>query len=183
MNAAIEPLNEPWYRQFWPWFLIAIPLSSGIAGFYMLSLALQTNNSLVVDDYYKQGKEINRRIERDRVAAGFGLKAQVSSTEEGVVLQLETNKNAGLPAPDTLMLRWVHATQDTKDGTASMVHLGNYRYIAAGRQLPVAGVWRLHINDPANPQWRLISDRVRLTDNSEITISSGADETADSALP
>lgn len=38
----------PWYRQFWPWFIIAVPASAVVAGFYTFWLALQTTDSLLV---------------------------------------------------------------------------------------------------------------------------------------
>ena len=178
MNMTVEPLNtEVWYRQFWPWFLIAIPLSSVIAGFYMLYLALHTNNSLVVDDYYKQGKEINRRIERDRVAAVLGLAARIHTGSEGIVLQLSSDSAAGA-VPESLRLRWVHATQAAKDGGSGLSSLGGNRYLAAGHRLPVTGVWRLHIDDPEDQSWRLISNRVRLTEDSAITVAAATDSQA-----
>jgi hypothetical protein len=46
-NAIIHP---PWYRQFWPWVLIAIPLSAVIMGGITLWLALSNPDYLVVDE-------------------------------------------------------------------------------------------------------------------------------------
>lgn len=40
----------PWYKQFWPWFIIALPASAVVAGFYTLWLAINTPDYLVVDD-------------------------------------------------------------------------------------------------------------------------------------
>ncbi len=52
-------MNTPWYKQFWPWFLIAVPLITLVMGGVLLKLAISTEDSLVVDDYYKEGKAIN----------------------------------------------------------------------------------------------------------------------------
>jgi hypothetical protein len=46
-SATVHP---PWYRQFWPWVLIAIPLSAVIMGGITLWLALANPDYLVVDD-------------------------------------------------------------------------------------------------------------------------------------
>jgi len=56
--------TEPWYRQFWPWFIIALPASAVIASFITLWLAVSNPVTLVVnDEEYRQLKS--------------GLKAQV----------------------------------------------------------------------------------------------------------
>ncbi len=50
-------MNEPWYRQFWPWFIIALPASAVIASFITLWLAVSNPVTLVVDeDEYRQLK-------------------------------------------------------------------------------------------------------------------------------
>ena len=38
--------TEPWYRQFWPWFLIAIPMMSVVVGITMLALAVKERREL-----------------------------------------------------------------------------------------------------------------------------------------
>ena len=49
--------NLPWYRQFWPWFIIALPASAVIASFITLWLAISHPDHLVVDeDAYRQLK-------------------------------------------------------------------------------------------------------------------------------
>ena len=46
---------EPWYRQFWPWFIIALPASAVIASFISLWLAVSNPDHLVVtDDEYER---------------------------------------------------------------------------------------------------------------------------------
>jgi len=45
----------PWYKQFWPWFIIALPTSAVIASFISLWLAISNPDQLVVDeDEYRQ---------------------------------------------------------------------------------------------------------------------------------
>ena len=67
--------SRPWYRQFWPWFLIAIPLFAVITGLFTVVIATVTSDGLVVDDYYKRGLSINRVLARDQQAAELGIKA------------------------------------------------------------------------------------------------------------
>ena len=45
----------PWFKQFWPWFIIALPASAVIASFFTLWLAVSNPDYLVVDeDEYQQ---------------------------------------------------------------------------------------------------------------------------------
>ena len=61
--------DTPWYRQFWPWFIIALPASVVIASFYTLWLAISNPDHLVVDD--DQYQRLNSE-----------LKAQAPASEE-----------------------------------------------------------------------------------------------------
>ena len=179
MNTLINNLTDnsseqtlPWYRYGWPWFLISIPFVSITLGGVMLYLALQTNNSMVVDDYYKQGKAINVRIERDRVASLLGIVASVQPSSEGLVVQMrlippeipESLKPVASAAanqfhwPETLELRWIHITQAERDGKANLIAIGGNRYIAQDASLPAQGKYRVHIQAPNDASWRLISD-------------------------
>lgn len=71
-QQATNPVAEqnlPWYRQFWPWFIIALLASSVVASFVSLWLAISHPDPLVVsDDEY-------RRVKNE-------LKAQVPEQEE-----------------------------------------------------------------------------------------------------
>jgi hypothetical protein len=47
----------PWYKQFWPWFIIALPASVVVASFFTLWLAISNPDPLVVDENeYRQLK-------------------------------------------------------------------------------------------------------------------------------
>ncbi|MBT8062655.1 MAG: hypothetical protein HKO64_00875 [Xanthomonadales bacterium] len=47
--------TEPWYRQFWPWMLIALPAAAVVACFITLWLALTHADPLVIkDSQYQQ---------------------------------------------------------------------------------------------------------------------------------
>ena len=49
-KQPIDPSQIPWYRQFWPWFIIAIPSTAVIGGFVTLWLALTNPETLVVEE-------------------------------------------------------------------------------------------------------------------------------------
>jgi hypothetical protein len=50
-NARPVPGQDlPWYRQFWPWFIIALPASVVVASFVTLWLAISNPDPLVIED-------------------------------------------------------------------------------------------------------------------------------------
>ena len=51
--AAVQ--EPPWYRQFWPWFIIALPLSVVIAGFVTLGIAIKHNDPRIDSLYLETG--------------------------------------------------------------------------------------------------------------------------------
>lgn len=154
MIELTQPL--PWYRQIWPWALIGIPGVSVIAGMVMLTLAINGADSLVVDDYYKQGKAINQRIARDQVAANLGLTAQVRADPAGIRLRLFADQ---FTPPALLTGRLVHIAKASLDESLAFVRTPDGDYLAT-TAWPDHGHWRLHIEEPAG-QWRLVSEKWR----------------------
>ena len=58
----------PWYKQFWPWFLMALPATAVVGGIITIVIAMTNPDGLVQDDYYKAGLGINRTLEREQQA-------------------------------------------------------------------------------------------------------------------
>lgn len=54
----------PWYRQFWPWFIIALPASAVIASFISLWLAISHPDQLVVneEEYQRLKSELRAQV-------------------------------------------------------------------------------------------------------------------------
>jgi hypothetical protein len=52
--------DVPWYRQFWPWFIIALPASAVVASFITLWLAISNPDGMVVsdDEYQRVNSEL-----------------------------------------------------------------------------------------------------------------------------
>ena len=66
---AVKNQNQPWYKQFWPWFIIALPASVVVASFFTLWLAISNPDHLVLSDQEYQSLKSE-------------LKAQNSVTEQ-----------------------------------------------------------------------------------------------------
>lgn len=162
-SAALIP---PWYRQFWPWALMAGPAIVVVAGFITLWLALRTPEALVVDDYYKEGRAIAQSLQRDIAARQLGLHGHLQLQQREVELNLSAQAAYTWPEQLELLLSHpVDAQQDQRvllqrywqnsgQGSEPNTHMARYRGAAA--QLPDKIRYQFILQDRAG-QWRLLS--------------------------
>ncbi len=107
MHAAAP---RPWYREPWPWFLMALPLIAVIACVYTIVLASRSPDSLVTDHYYKRGLAVGGDIQRERHAQSLHLDGALK-VEAG---RIELRLNQTVPE-ESLRLRLRHPLSDRKD--------------------------------------------------------------------
>lgn len=142
---------QPWYKQHWPWLLMAGPFAVIVAGAVTVWLAVVSNDGLVTDDYYKQGLAVNQTLKREHQAGSLGLQADVMRSGDNV--RLFVRANDGVAVPTALSLKLAHPTRAGQDQSVAMTAEGQGFYsgkLAGG----VAGRWLVSIEDPAG-QWRL----------------------------
>lgn len=149
MQPKVED-TVSWYKQFWPWVLIALPASAVVAGIYTYTLAASGSSGLVVDDYYKAGKAINRSLERGQQAAQMGLQADMALSDGAVRLLLDDTQVA---ANANLVLQLSHATLPGRDQAINLQYQGGGSW-QGGMQPLSAGKWYVHLS-PEDKQWRL----------------------------
>ena len=150
MNIANSVTTIPWYRQPWPWLLMAGPAIVVVAGFVTLALAIQSSDGLVADDYYKQGKAINMTITRDARAQELGYRASLSMMADGHVT---LNFIAEAPAVNTLRLNLHHPTRAGFDREILLAPAADGSYAAAMPPIN-ATRWSMTLEDEART-WRL----------------------------
>src|SRR5512143_2669949 len=80
---------RPWYREPWPWILMAGPVATIIAGAATAWLAVASDDGLVADDYYRRGLAINQELRRERAAVARGLVARIEAGRGELRLRLE----------------------------------------------------------------------------------------------
>ncbi len=143
--------QHPWYRQFWPWFIIALPLTAVIAGIATWIIAAQDPDGLVADDYYKQGLAINQTLDRERQAETLGLSGllRVSGDAQRVELTLTGNFTPETP----LVLRMIHPTRPNLDRTLNLHSTADGAW-STTLEKPAPGRWQLQL-EPADAAWRL----------------------------
>lgn len=148
--------TKPWYREPWPWILMAGPAIVVVAGFVTAWLAVVSNDGLVEDDYYKQGLAVNQRMARDKEAEGLGLSAEILLGGEGRQVRLFLTAGDGVALPETLLFKVTHPTRAGSDQSITLQRDGTGFY---GGAVPTAiqGRWLVSVEDPAH-KWRLNGD-------------------------
>jgi hypothetical protein len=140
-------ISKPWHKHPLVWMMIAIPFSAVVMGVVMLWLAIDTDDGLVADDYYKQGLEINRVLIRDKKAAELGLSAVIKFDNTLKVINLEFNRGALVTFPDTLQLSFQHATRANSDVEITLNRGIDNQYIGHSKQALTEGVWYFELHD------------------------------------
>lgn len=153
MRVASPAEGAPWYTQFWPWFLIALPATSIVVSVAALVLAVRNADSLVRDDWYTRGLAINRDLGRaqEAVRLGLGATLTVDPARAELVVRLDGDDGSGLEIE--LQLQLQHPTDARRDRVLHLVRRvpGTY-HAALDRELrgrwyvslaPPSGLWRL----------------------------------------
>ncbi len=107
-RKSISPTHEKraWYRQFWPWFLMAIPFTSVTYSLCAVYLFAQNSVHLVEEDYYKKGKAINLDRGRLNLAQALSISGELS-LNQSAYFQLDKGELPQFPA---LKIRFIHPT-------------------------------------------------------------------------
>lgn len=147
--------STPWYKQFWPWFVISIPVSSMIVGVIQLSYALNSPNDMVIDNYYKEGLGINTVLDKRDLATELNIGASiiVDNTTGEVLL---TSENAHEQA---LTLNFYNSAVSNKDFTLVLTRIADNQY-RGNLEKSISGIWNLYLESTVG--WQ-ISARLNLT--------------------
>jgi hypothetical protein len=145
---------RPWYKQFWPWFLIVLPGTAVVATLYTVIIANQYADDLVIDDYYKEGLAINQQLERQNRAKSLELTAKLSHTQR----QLDIRIEGRIEAPQ-LRLLLSHAMESDRDFAVPVQQVAQGRYRVLLPQI-LKGRWHWTLDEGVSSDWRLDGDHL-----------------------
>ena len=105
---GVHMQSEAWYRNPWVWLIIAFPVASILGGIATIIITSQNQPDMVIDDYYKEGKAINRELSLYQKAKELNIKMEIK-IQSG---RIELKSNTEFPA---LKVKMAHSTLEDKD--------------------------------------------------------------------
>ncbi len=140
-----------WHEEPLAWLVFGLPAVVVVASLVTLAIALHSADGLVVDDYYKQGLEINKVLVRQDYASAASL-AFTPSLSFDHALRLRFTAVEGFSYPDRLDVQLTHATRSDIDRHLQLQHRGDGVYEEQLESLE-AGPWYI---DASTAEWRVV---------------------------
>lgn len=126
------PPKKSWYKQFWPWFLIALPATAVVCALSTVYIAFKNQDAVVRDDWYEDGKMINQSLKREDNAKAEKLVASILIDDAtGEVSVSLTHASANTPAK--LDLKLSHPTDAKRDQDVVLTRQADGSYHGALR--------------------------------------------------
>ena len=154
MQDNPEHQNQPWYRNPMVWLVILFPSLAVIGGIITIVIAMNTEDGLVVDNYYKKGLEINQDIRHDQTASELGISAFVDVNARTGEILVSISSEKELELPQSLAFHLIHRTrsgQDQQTMLSRMADSAEYRgYL---RPPVIEGRWTIQVG--SENHWRL----------------------------
>ena len=153
--------TDPWYRQFWPWFIIALLSSSVIAGLTTVWIALQTSDSLVVQSDSGMQIVAARRVDAEQLAAELKLAALIDVDPRTGAVSATIRAGLLQPPPAELQLEFTHPAFAERDQLLPLYRAqpdaqGNLVWSGHFVELPATGRWYVTLR--SNDDWRLSAE-------------------------
>lgn len=134
-------MKTSWYKEPWAWLVFILPGISIISGTSILIIANSAPDSLVVGDYYKEGKAINLKLEKVRLAQKLGMKFGLKLSDKELVIKPEGIEKV-FPLID---INFFHPTQEEKDFHLSLTPDGNGHFRHTFDE-DIKGKWRVTLS-------------------------------------
>ncbi len=123
------------------------PAVALVGGAITAWIAFSTKDSLVADDYYKQGLAINKVLRKEEAARSRGIAADIVLERRALKITLTGD------APAALFVQLLHATLAGHDMRLRLSRSQAGDYEAPLPPLP-PGHWRVVVEDPQG-DWRI----------------------------
>lgn len=141
-----EDINPPpWYKQFWPWFLISLPGAVVVASIFTIKIAVDSDDGLVSKDYYKEGKAIHMDASAREKARELGIVAKLEFAMDAgkILVNIESNS---LQAVGALQLALRHPTRADKDSLLDLQPVGPKAYEVTMPDLSSTHGWNVELS-------------------------------------
>ncbi len=156
-DLSKQEKSKAWYKEPWPWLLMAGPAIVVVAGLTTFYIAQKNAADLVSDDYYKDGKHIDIQLHRDEEALKRHIEAQVLVSPDNNAAKVLVSGDFDPKAPLNLVL--MHPAKSANDQTVKLqpdvaASGDKATYSAVFKPLPHANHWYVRLEDAAG-KWRV----------------------------
>ena len=149
-----NPEDQPWYRNPMVWLVIFFPSLAVVAGTITIMIAMNTEDGLVVDDYYKKGLEINQVINHDKKAKELGVRAFVDANAKNGEILVSLSAKSKLELHPELSFKLIHRTRSGQDQVTTLSRIGTSADYKGFIKPPIIeGRWTIHLQ--SQNEWRL----------------------------
>ena len=145
-KRGFRPQDEPftpWHKEPWAWYILLVILVTFCWGGVQLYLGFTHQDSVVVDDYYRSGKAINKDMTRTQNATALGIAASV--TIDRLLGEVQVTVDGAIDNwPDQLILSFLSPVFADRDARVILKRAYTGRYTGQLNQ-PVSGRYYLQL--------------------------------------
>ena len=153
-NQAPNLGPRVWYKEPYLWMLVGFPVASILACIFLIFLAATTKDTLVRDNYYKDGLAINQELAWDKKAVSMDIRLDMIVDGNKATL---TMTNSRIELPSTLILKFSHPTLQTQDRDSLLQRVGQEKTYQGFIENLQDGRYYLQV-ESLEQQWRVRKD-------------------------
>ncbi|MBW2494341.1 MAG: FixH family protein [Deltaproteobacteria bacterium] len=146
MRDSDPKAGLPWYRFFWPWFIVVLISASMAGAVATVVIAYSNQDSLVSEAWYESGTRINRRLESETNALRRSIRAELRIDDTTGEVRVELT-GEGVASVRELVLHFSHPTRAASDRSVSLSRpdAGSFRGQLDAR---LSGRWYASLTPP-----------------------------------
>lgn len=149
-QASVNNVSRPWYREPWPWILMAGPFIVVIAGAVTAWLASNGRDPVVDENYYKNGLELAKRAQVEGFTKLAGPKAEVAiGADKHLRIFLSGDRSP------QIVMRFEPTDGSSPEQTLTLQADNQGAYVTALADVPNAGKWRVILESPSKG-WQMV---------------------------
>lgn len=150
--------SKPWYKQFWPWFVIALPATAVVAGLFTLYLAIVNRPDVVSDQITGEGEAIELNREAFDRAKALGVAFEYKFDADAHKLYLNAIGGIDKEKTSILSVMLLHPTMKSRDIEVTAALMPDGQYTALLETMP-EGKYGIQVSAPGE-SWK-ISGHIR----------------------